>query len=61
MLAEAETPELTGHLIWALFNDPALNSSDQAIRPDLAVTLTVGRGDACRPPEKWEFQEHRTQ
>ena len=29
MLKIAETPELTGHLIWALFNDPALMDEDR--------------------------------
>ena len=31
MLKIAETPELTGHLIWALFNDPGPHGEE---RPD---------------------------
>ena len=32
MLKIAETPELTGHLIWALFNDPDADGQERSRR-----------------------------
>jgi len=52
-LAEiAETPELTGHLIWALFNDPDLmNKSGQTwIGAELAVEYGIKDDGDRQPP-----------
>ena len=55
MLNNAETPELTGHLIWALFNDPGLmeKSGQTLIGAELAaeygITDDGGRVPAVLP------------
>jgi NAD(P)-dependent dehydrogenase (short-subunit alcohol dehydrogenase family) len=48
----AETPELTGHLIWALFNDPDLmNKSGQTwIGAELAVEYGIKDDGERQPP-----------
>jgi len=48
----AETPELTGHLIWALFNDPDLmNKSGQTwIGAELAVEYGIKDDGDRQPP-----------
>ncbi|ULE32593.1 SDR family NAD(P)-dependent oxidoreductase [Mycobacterium sp. IDR2000157661] len=48
----AETPELTGHLIWALFHDPQrLNKSGQTfIGAELAVEYGIRDDGDRRPP-----------
>jgi NAD(P)-dependent dehydrogenase (short-subunit alcohol dehydrogenase family) len=57
MLAEAETPELTGHLIWALFNDPALmeKSGQTLIGAELAVEYGI-KDDGDRQPPSYRDQ-----
>jgi NAD(P)-dependent dehydrogenase (short-subunit alcohol dehydrogenase family) len=49
---EAETPELTGHLIWALFNDPALmeKSGQTLIGAELAVEYGIKDEGDRQPP-----------
>ena len=49
---EAETPELTGHLIWALFNDPALmeKSGQTLIGAELAVEYGIKDDGDRQPP-----------
>ncbi|MGZ4763464.1 MAG: SDR family NAD(P)-dependent oxidoreductase, partial [Ilumatobacteraceae bacterium] len=48
----AETPELTGHLIWALFNDSnMMNKTGQAwIGAELAVEYGIKDDDGRQPP-----------
>ncbi len=48
----AETPELTGHLIWALFNDPELmDKTGQAwIGAELAVGYGIKDAGDRQPP-----------
>jgi len=52
LLAEAETPELTGHLIWALFNDPELmeKSGHTLIGAELAVEYGIKDDGDRQPP-----------
>ncbi|MDP9319093.1 MAG: SDR family NAD(P)-dependent oxidoreductase, partial [Actinomycetota bacterium] len=47
-----ETPELTGHLIWALYNDPALMelSGQTVIGAELAQTYGIKDEGAKQPP-----------
>ena len=51
MLDIAETPELTGHLIWALFNDPAVmeKSGQTWIGAELAREYGID-DDGRQPP-----------
>jgi hypothetical protein len=51
---DAETPELTGHLIWALFNDPGLmdKSGSTFIGAELAVEYGI-RDDGDRQPPSY--------
>lgn len=51
LLETAETPELTGHLIWALFNDPALmdKSGQTWIGAELAREYGID-DDGRQPP-----------
>jgi NAD(P)-dependent dehydrogenase (short-subunit alcohol dehydrogenase family) len=48
----AETPEFTGHIIWALYNDPALMdlSGQTAIGAELAVKYGIKDTDGRQPP-----------
>jgi NAD(P)-dependent dehydrogenase (short-subunit alcohol dehydrogenase family) len=48
----AETPELTGHLIWALFNDPALmeKSGQTWIGAELAREYGIADDGGRQPP-----------
>ncbi len=52
MLKIAETPELTGHLIWALFNDPALmeKTGHTLIGAELAVEYGIKDEGGRQPP-----------
>jgi NAD(P)-dependent dehydrogenase (short-subunit alcohol dehydrogenase family) len=52
MLDIAETPEFTGHLIWALFNDPALmdRSGQTVIGAELAAEYGIEDAGGRRPP-----------
>jgi NAD(P)-dependent dehydrogenase (short-subunit alcohol dehydrogenase family) len=52
MLEIAETPELTGHLIWALFNDPDLmsRSGQTWIGAELAREFNIEDDDGRQPP-----------
>lgn len=52
MLDIAETPELTGHLIWALFNDPELmeKSGQTWIGAELAREYGIEDDGGRRPP-----------
>ena len=52
MLDIAETPELTGHLIWALFNDPALmeKSGQTWIGAELAREYGIEDDDGRQAP-----------
>jgi NAD(P)-dependent dehydrogenase (short-subunit alcohol dehydrogenase family) len=49
---EAETPEFTGHLIWALFNDPGLmdKSGHTFIGAELAVEYGIKDDGDRQPP-----------
>ena len=52
MLEIAETPELTGHLIWALFNDPGLmeKSGQTWIGAELAREYNIEDDGGRQPP-----------
>jgi NAD(P)-dependent dehydrogenase (short-subunit alcohol dehydrogenase family) len=52
ILQSAETPELTGHVIWALYNDPDLmNVTGQTlIGAELAVKYGITDEDGRQPP-----------
>jgi hypothetical protein len=61
ILDTAETPELTGHVIWALFNDPELMemSGRTLIGAELAVKYGILDEDGRQPPSYRElFQVH---
>ncbi|MFI7530234.1 SDR family NAD(P)-dependent oxidoreductase [Nocardia salmonicida] len=52
LLDTAETPEFTGHVIWALYNDPDLMnlSGRTLIGAELAVTYDITDTNGRRPP-----------
>ncbi|MBX8691753.1 SDR family NAD(P)-dependent oxidoreductase [Mycobacterium sp. 20091114027_K0903767] len=52
ILDSAETPELTGHVIWALYNDPDLMelSGQTLIGAELAVRYGIVDEDGRQPP-----------
>lgn len=52
ILDSAETPELTGHVIWALYNDPGLMelSGQTLIGAELAVKYGILDEDGRQPP-----------
>ncbi len=52
LIENAETPELTGHLIWALFNDPDLmeKSGQTHIGAELAVEYGIKDDGDRQPP-----------
>lgn len=52
ILDSAETPELTGHVIWALYNDPDLMtlSGQTLIGAELAVRYGIPDEDGRQPP-----------
>ncbi|WP_179475764.1 SDR family NAD(P)-dependent oxidoreductase [Mycolicibacterium vinylchloridicum] len=52
ILETAETPELTGHVIWALYHDPALMelSGQTLIGAELAVNYGIKDEDDRQPP-----------
>lgn len=52
ILDSAETPELTGHVIWALFNDPELMaiSGQTLIGAELAVKYGIKDAGNRQPP-----------
>ena len=52
ILDSAETPELTGHVIWALYNDPNLMalSGQTLIGAELAVKYGITDDDGRQPP-----------
>lgn len=52
ILESAETPELTGHVIWALHNDPELMelSGQTLIGAELAVKYGIHDEDGRQPP-----------
>lgn len=52
ILDSAETPELTGHVIWALYNDPDLMelSGQTLIGAELAVKYGIVDEDGRQPP-----------
>ncbi|WP_319436859.1 SDR family NAD(P)-dependent oxidoreductase [Mycobacterium sp. RTGN5] len=52
ILDSAETPELTGHVVWALYNDPDLMgvSGRTLIGAELAALYGIGDEDGRQPP-----------
>lgn len=48
----AETPEFTGHIIWALYHDPALmqKSGQTVIGAELAITYGIKDSNGRQPP-----------
>jgi NAD(P)-dependent dehydrogenase (short-subunit alcohol dehydrogenase family) len=52
ILQTAETPELTGHVLWALFNDPDLMAvtGQTLIGAELAVKYGITEDDGRQPP-----------
>jgi NAD(P)-dependent dehydrogenase (short-subunit alcohol dehydrogenase family) len=52
ILDSAETPELTGHVLWALYNDPDLMtlSGQTLIGAELAVKYGITDDDGRQPP-----------
>ncbi len=52
LMKDAETPELTGHLIWALFNDSGLmeKSGHTLIGAELAVEYGIKDDGGIQPP-----------
>jgi NAD(P)-dependent dehydrogenase (short-subunit alcohol dehydrogenase family) len=52
ILQSAETPELTGHVIWALYNDPDLMdvSGQTLIGAELAMKYGITDEDGRQPP-----------
>lgn len=59
VLDTAETPELTGHVIWALFNDPAVNevSGQTLIGAELARKYCIKDKDGKQPPSVRELHQ----
>ncbi len=57
ILDSAETPELTGHVIWALYNDPRLMelSGQTLIGAELAATYSIHDEDGRQPPSYREL------
>jgi NAD(P)-dependent dehydrogenase (short-subunit alcohol dehydrogenase family) len=52
ILQTAETPELTGHVLWSLFNDPDLMAmtGQTLIGAELAVKYGITEDDGRQPP-----------
>jgi NAD(P)-dependent dehydrogenase (short-subunit alcohol dehydrogenase family) len=64
ILESAETPELTGHVIWALYNDPDLMalSGQTLIGAELAVNYGITDEDGRQPPSYRDlFDVHPSQ
>jgi NAD(P)-dependent dehydrogenase (short-subunit alcohol dehydrogenase family) len=64
ILDSAETPELTGHVIWALYNDPEVMalSGQTLIGAELAVRYGITDEGGRQPPSYRElFDVHPTQ
>jgi len=64
ILESAETPELTGHVIWALYNDPDVMtvSGQTLIGAELAVKYGITDEDGRQPPsyrEMFDVHPHR--
>jgi NAD(P)-dependent dehydrogenase (short-subunit alcohol dehydrogenase family) len=64
ILNSAETPELTGHVIWALYNDPSLMelSGQTQIGAELAARYGIRDEDGRQPPsyrELYDVHPHR--
>lgn len=64
ILDTAETPELTGHVIWALYNDPDLMtlSGQTLIGAELAVRYGITDEDGRQPPsyrDLFDVHPHR--
>jgi NAD(P)-dependent dehydrogenase (short-subunit alcohol dehydrogenase family) len=64
ILHSAETPELTGHVIWALYNDPDLMtfSGQTLIGAELAKTYGITDEDGRQPPsyrDMFDVHPHR--
>jgi NAD(P)-dependent dehydrogenase (short-subunit alcohol dehydrogenase family) len=64
ILDSAETPELTGHVIWALYNDPDLMdlSGQTLIGAELAVKYGIVDEDGRQPPsyrDMFDVHPHR--
>ncbi|WP_158166433.1 SDR family NAD(P)-dependent oxidoreductase [Mycolicibacterium smegmatis] len=57
ILDTAETPELTGHVIWALYNDPDVMqiSGQTLIGAELAVKYGITDDDGRQPPSYREL------
>jgi NAD(P)-dependent dehydrogenase (short-subunit alcohol dehydrogenase family) len=57
ILETAETPELTGHVIWALFNDPELMtlSGQTMIGAELAMKYGIADDGGRQPPSYREL------
>lgn len=57
ILDSAETPELTGHVIWALYNDPELMSlsGQTLIGAELAAKYGITDEDGRQPPSYREL------
>jgi hypothetical protein len=52
LAATAETPEFTGHVIWALYNDPAVMqmSGQTLIGAELALKYGIKDANGRQPP-----------
>jgi NAD(P)-dependent dehydrogenase (short-subunit alcohol dehydrogenase family) len=64
ILETAETPELTGHVIWALYNDPLLMelSGQTQIGAELAAKYGIKDEEGRQPPSYRDlFDVHPTQ
>ncbi|OBK74282.1 SDR family NAD(P)-dependent oxidoreductase [Mycobacterium sp. 1274761.0] len=64
ILDSAETPELTGHVIWALYNDPDLMalSGQTLIGAELAKKYGIADEDGRQPPsyrDMFDVHPHR--
>jgi hypothetical protein len=64
ILDSAETPELTGHVIWALYNDPDLMalSGQTLIGAELAKKYGITDEDGRQPPsyrDMFDVHPHR--
>jgi hypothetical protein len=57
-----ETPELTGHVIWALYNDPGLSalSGQTLIGAELAQNYGIKDEGDRRPPSYRDLQGVRS-
>lgn len=63
ILQSAETPELTGHVIWALYNDPDLMNvtGRTLIGAELAIKYGITDEDGRQPPSYRDLYDVRPQ